>query len=30
MERLNISFNLIQPYLEGELRGLHPAIEIHP
>lgn len=26
----NISFNLIQPYPEGELKGLYPTIDIHP
>jgi carbonic anhydrase/acetyltransferase-like protein (isoleucine patch superfamily) len=26
----NISFNLIQPYPEGALKGLYPTIDIHP
>ncbi|MCU0560776.1 MAG: transferase [Desulfobacterales bacterium] len=26
----DISFNLIQPYPEGELKGLYPTIDIHP
>ena len=26
----NISFNLIQPYPDGELKGLYPTIDIHP
>ncbi len=29
-QSLNISFNLIQPYPEGELKGLYPTIDIHP
>lgn len=26
----DISYNLIQPYQEGELKGLYPTIDIHP
>ena len=26
----NISFNTIQPYLEGELKGVYPTIIIRP
>jgi carbonic anhydrase/acetyltransferase-like protein (isoleucine patch superfamily) len=29
-QSLNISFNLIQPYPEGVLKGLYPTIDIHP